>query len=107
MAATVPCTDGNALTGNSTTVFNCQANYTLFDNQCEYGFPYALFPGYGLSKPFAAKQQPFGPFTPDHQNTELCAITHPKARVIFFIGFSFNPATCSGQNVRSTKISPE
>ncbi|SCV66955.1 BQ2448_5601 [Microbotryum intermedium] len=92
------CQDPNALTCNSTATITCKANYTFAYNKCYYGTPYALFEGYGLSKPFLAKQQPFKPFVPNGGNTAECPLLHPKARVIVFTGFSFDPPTCTGQN---------
>ncbi|SCV66908.1 BQ2448_5554 [Microbotryum intermedium] len=93
------CQDPNALTCNSTTTLTCQPNYTLLpNNTCVYGVPYGQFNGYGLIGNFAPKQQPFKAFEPANDDPQNCARAYPKARVIFFIGTSFNPATCTGQN---------
>ncbi|SCV66907.1 BQ2448_5553 [Microbotryum intermedium] len=92
------CADPNALTCTNTTTTTCAPNYTLVDNECIYGFPYGKFSGYGLIKPFLAQQQPLKPVTPDPVEPEQCARIYTKARVLFFIGTSFNPPSCVGQN---------
>ncbi|KDE04001.1 hypothetical protein MVLG_05570 [Microbotryum lychnidis-dioicae p1A1 Lamole] len=92
------CADPNALTCTNTTTLTCAQDYTLVANECIYGTPYGQFTGYGLAKPYLAKQQPFKAITAEDGDPQNCARAQPKARVIFFIGNSFNPATCTGQN---------
>ncbi|KDE03988.1 hypothetical protein MVLG_05557 [Microbotryum lychnidis-dioicae p1A1 Lamole] len=95
----LPCNDPNALTCTSTTTLSCNTDYTLlFNNTCVYGTPYGQYTGYGLIKTFAPSNQPFKPYTPADGDAQNCARAYTKAKVIFFIGESFDPATCTGQN---------
>ncbi|SCV70328.1 BQ2448_1722 [Microbotryum intermedium] len=91
------CQDPYALTCNSTTTFTCKANFTFAYNQCIYGTPYAYFGGYGLARPYSAKQQPFKHFEPANDNTANCPRVQPKARVIYYTGH-LTTDTCTGQN---------
>ncbi|SCZ95746.1 BZ3500_MvSof-1268-A1-R1_Chr8-1g09770 [Microbotryum saponariae] len=106
----LPCNDPNALTCTSTTTLSCNTDYTLLpNNTCVYGTPYGQNTGYGLIKNFAPSNQPFKPYTPADGDTQNCARAYTKAKgesalclcllgFIFFIGESFDPATCTGQN---------
>ncbi|SGY41246.1 BQ5605_C003g02487 [Microbotryum silenes-dioicae] len=95
----LPCNDPNALTCTSTTTLSCNTDYTLlFNNTCVYGTSYGQYTGYGLIKNFAPSNQPFKPYTPADGDAQNCARAYTKAKVIFFIGESFDPATCTGQN---------
>ncbi|SCV66909.1 BQ2448_5555 [Microbotryum intermedium] len=61
----------------------------------------AKFPGYGLIKPFAAKQQPLKPVTPSSLKLEqpgTYLVYGSILQSLYFIGTSFNPASCTGQN---------
>ncbi|SCZ94688.1 BZ3500_MvSof-1268-A1-R1_Chr12-3g04046 [Microbotryum saponariae] len=93
-----PDAPNGALTCNSTATFSCLPGYDFHGGQCYLGVPIAKFVGYGLAKPFLAKQQPFKPYLLTDTVHMYCLAQHPSARVAAQTGFNspMRP-TCSGQ----------
>ncbi|SCZ89999.1 BZ3500_MvSof-1268-A1-R1_Chr1-3g01714 [Microbotryum saponariae] len=92
------CTDPFAETCNSTTTFTCGTNFNLVDGKCVYGNPYGQIQGYGLSKPYLPKQQPFRGFQPDDLDPQNCVRVQKQARVIYYTGNADGAKKCTGQN---------